>query len=252
MCFDASAQVPPAPRTGDLDRSERIVLHASDGTGIAARTATTRREDAPGIVILPDIRGLHRYYEALADTVAGAGVHAVAIDHYSRTAGTAYRDDDFDHVPHRQQVTDEQLDLDVRAAASHLREAGASRVYTWGFCFGGRISLLQATAPDVDGVIGFYPWPTREGPTGRSPAGDAAAGRVRVPVLAVYGGADEGIPAEDRDAYEAALAGTEHETVVYDGAPHSFFDRRFDAFEDACRDAWGRVLAFVGGGAGAA
>jgi carboxymethylenebutenolidase len=42
------------------------------------------------------------------------------------------------------------------------------------------------------------------------------------------GGADEAIPAQDVDAFERALAGAdvEHDVVTYDGAPHSFFDRR--------------------------
>ena len=40
-------------------------------------------------------------------------------------------------------------------------------------------------------------------------------------------------------------AGVEHELVVYEGAPHSFFDRRYEEYADASADAWQRVLAFV-------
>jgi carboxymethylenebutenolidase len=39
--------------------------------------------------------------------------------------------------------------------------------------------------------------------------------------------------------------GVEHEVEIYDGAPHSFFDRRFDDYAEASADAWERVLAFV-------
>ena len=61
------------------------------------------------------------------------------------------------------------------------------------------------------------------------------------------GGADAGIPVEQVRAFEPALeaAGVEHELVVYDGAPHSFFDRKHEEFADASADAWSRVLAFV-------
>ena len=61
------------------------------------------------------------------------------------------------------------------------------------------------------------------------------------------GGADEGIPVDQVRAFEQALvdAGVEHEIVVYDGAPHSFFDRKQEQFADASADAWSRVLAFV-------
>ena len=61
------------------------------------------------------------------------------------------------------------------------------------------------------------------------------------------GGADAGIPVEDVRAFERALeaAGVEHEVEIYDGAPHSFFDRKFEEFAAASDDAWRRVLAFV-------
>ena len=60
-------------------------------------------------------------------------------------------------------------------------------------------------------------------------------------------GADQVIPVEDVRAFEQALeaAGVEHEIAIYDGAPHSFFDRKFAEFADASDDAWRRVLAFV-------
>jgi carboxymethylenebutenolidase len=73
------------------------------------------------------------------------------------------------------------------------------------------------------------------------------AAELQAPILALMGGADQGIPVEDVHAFERALdeAGVEHEIAIYDGAPHSFFDRKFDQFADASEDAWRRVLAFV-------
>jgi carboxymethylenebutenolidase len=40
-------------------------------------------------------------------------------------------------------------------------------------------------------------------------------------------------------------AGAEVETAVYDGAPHSFFDRAFGEWQEACADAWRRILALT-------
>ena len=53
--------------------------------------------------------------------------------------------------------------------------------------------------------------------------------------------------AEDNEAFEQALsdAGVEHELVVYEGAPHSFFDRKQDEFAGASEDAWKRTLEFI-------
>ena len=244
MCFEPTARPPQPPRTGALAGSERLTLHAADGNDLAATLARTSVERAPGVVLLPDVRGLHPYYEALAEAFAGAGVHALAIDFYGRTAGASHRDEGFEYQPHREAATDEGVAADAAAALARLRDEGAARVYTLGFCFGGRASFMQGTRDDVAGVVGFYGWPTRGEP---SPRDEAKAGRVRAPVLALYGGADKGIPEEDAYAFAQALddAGVPQETVVYDGAPHSFFDRAMSEHAEACDDAWHRVLRFM-------
>jgi carboxymethylenebutenolidase len=70
---------------------------------------------------------------------------------------------------------------------------------------------------------------------------------MECPILALQAGADQNITAEDNAAFEQALAeaGVEHEVVTYDGAPHSFFDRKQDEFADASADAWRRTLDFI-------
>src|SRR5258706_213652 len=68
-----------------------------------------------------------------------------------------------------------------------------------------------------------------------------------VAILALQAGLDENILAEHNAAFDAALtaAGVEHDVVTYEGAPHSFFDRKQEQFADASDDAWRRVLAFL-------
>src|SRR3954464_15484880 len=118
MCFETTDRPPQPPRTGHLDGSERLTLHSD--VDFAATHARTTAENAPGVVILPDIRGLHPYYEALAEAFADAGVHALAIDLYARTAGAEHRDDDFEWQPHRAATRDATVALDVRAAMDEL------------------------------------------------------------------------------------------------------------------------------------
>jgi carboxymethylenebutenolidase len=246
MCFDAGALPPDPARTGMGAGTERTVLAADDGSRLAATVATTRDAASAGVAIIPDVRGLHPYYERLAEHIADAGIAAVAIDPYGRTAGAEHRDEGFDYQPHRARVEDDGLRSDVRAAAESLRTAGVARIVSMGFCFGGRASLMQASQESIDGVIAFYGPPASE-VGGSSPLQEARAGLVRSPVLGLYGGADRGIPQEDLDAYGAALdaAGISNRIVVYPGAPHSFFDRTMTEHADACRDAWARVLGFV-------
>jgi carboxymethylenebutenolidase len=246
MCFDTDALPPDPARTGMLQASERTTFTADDGNRFAATIARTREPASAGVAILPDVRGLHRYYERLAEHLADAGVHAVAIDPYGRTAGAEHREDGFDHSPHRAAAGDDGFRADVRAAAGAVRGLGATLVASIGFCFGGRASLMQASQESVDAVIAFYGPPVHR-EDGRSPIDEARAGRVRVPVLGLYGGADRGIPRADVEAYDHALeaAGVEHRLVVYPDAPHSFFDRTMSEHAEACRDAWARVLGFL-------
>jgi carboxymethylenebutenolidase len=247
MCFDTDALPPDPARTGLGSGSERTVLVADDGNRFAATVARTRETASSGVVVLPDVRGLHRYYERLAEHLADAGLHAVAIDPYGRTAGAQQRGDDFNHAPHRAAARVDGIRADVRAAAGRLRTDGATPVVSMGFCFGGRASLLQASQESVDGVIAFYGPPAHRDDGGRSPMDEAEEGLVRVPVLGLYGGADRGIPVSDVEAYDRALdaAGIEHRVVVYPDAPHSFFDRTMSDHAETCRDAWARVLGFV-------
>ena len=71
---------------------------------------------------------------------------------------------------------------------------------------------------------------------------------MTAPLLALWGGADAGIPPELVSAFDAALtsAGNEHEFVTYPGAPHGFFETARNEFNDASADAWRRTLEFVG------
>jgi carboxymethylenebutenolidase len=247
VCFEPTARPPQPPRTGFLAGSDRLTLTAADGNALAATLATSTAEGAPGVVVLPDVRGLHPYYEALAEAFAEAGVHALAIDFYGRTAGASHRDENFDYEPHRAAASDAGVGEDVGAAVAELNRRGATRVYVLGFCFGGRAAFMQGARDDVAGVIGFYGSPARVEPDGSSPEREARAGRLTAPVLALYGGADEWITEEDAHAFADALrqAGVDQESIVYDGAPHSFFDRAMADEAEACEDAWRRVLRFM-------
>lgn len=251
MCVDWASRPPIPPIAGGATEAHDLVLVARDGARVAAYAARAAAPTGAGMVVLPDVRGLHAYYKELALRFAEAGVDAVAIDFFARTAGLGDRGEGFDFMAHVPQTAPETLQADVAAAAAHLRSrAGGAvrRLFVVGFCFGGALALLQA-AGDLDcaGVIGFYGWPLGLSRWPDRPRPIDAAARFRCPVLSIYGGADPGIPPEAVAAFDRALAdaGVAHESVSYAGAPHSFFDRRQAEFADASADAWRRVRAFV-------
>jgi carboxymethylenebutenolidase len=253
MCFDTTARPPLPPIAGGagIVASGALELQAADGNRFMAFTATTAEPGAPGIVILPDVRGLHPFYTDLAERFASAGVHATALDYFGRTAGTGDRGDDFPYRGHVDQTTPDGVAADTAAAVAHLRTGAggaAPTVYTVGFCFGGRNSFNQAArGHGLDGVIGFYGVPQQRGDDDANAPTVLSAGYA-CKVLGLFGGADTAIPPEAVEAFGAALdgAGVAHELVTYPDAPHSFFDRSFDEHKDACDDAWKRMLRFVG------
>ena len=246
MCHGPGSHPPVPPISGAAVSHDHFVLTASDGNELAAFGAEPDEPTGAGIAILPDVRGLHRFYEELALRFAERGHAAVAIDWFGRTAGAERRGDEFEYMPHVQQTTAGGIQADVGAAVAKLREGGAKAVFTVGFCFGGRHSwLAAASGHGLAGAVGFYGRPGT-GQDGTPGPADRAA-EMAAPILALMGGADEGIPADAVRELEHALerAGVEHEVVVYEGAPHSFFDRRYEGHAEASADAWERVLAFV-------
>jgi carboxymethylenebutenolidase len=256
MCFDADSRPPIPAIAGGALESRALELQADDGNRFRAFAARAAQPSGAGMLVLPDIRGLHPYYEELALRFAEAGVDALAIDYFGRTAGTTERPEDFPVMEHVSRTTWAGLRADAAAGVRWLRdEAGARSLFSVGFCFGGRLSFLLAIVPELGlaGVIGFYGVPTGRGRNDMPAPVDVAA-QFRAPVLGLFGGADDAIPPEALEEFDRALtrAGVEHEFRTYPGAPHSFFDRKADQFAEASADAWQRVLDFVRSRSGAA
>jgi carboxymethylenebutenolidase len=239
MCFDLDSSPPIPVIRGAAVSHEDLTLRAADGNTFAAFAAVPDEQARVGIAILPDVRGLYRFYEELTLRFAERGYAAIAFDYFGRTAGAEKRGDDFEYMPHVQETTTPTVQSDVAACIAWLRDHGAERVFTVGFCFGGRQSWLAAADQDgLAGAVGFY---------GRPADATERAGELKAPILALQAGADQNISAEDNAAFERALqaAGVEHEVITYEGAPHSFFDRKQEEFADASEAAWSKVLTFL-------
>jgi carboxymethylenebutenolidase len=245
MCHDHDSRPPAPPRIGDVAERGVLTLTSADGTAFSAAFAAPAAEARVGIVVLPDIRGLHPYYVALAERFAEAGHPAVAIDYFGRTAGVGEgngtRGEDFDWQAHIPQTTPEAIDADITAAIGYLRERTRPElpVVTVGFCFGGSHSWRQSGgALDLAGCAGFY---------GRPSMVADAADRASLPTVMLIAGADAATPQADQLALADRMraAGADVDAVVYDGAPHSFFDRAFGEWAQACTDAWEHVLALT-------
>jgi len=241
MCYSDDARPPLPPISGAAADQGDLVLTSSDGTKFGAYFARAEKPTGAGMVVMPDVRGLHQFYKELAQRFAEAGIDAVAIDYFGRTAGIGDRDEGFDYAPHVEKTTPDDIRNDVAAAIAFLRSKDGGAVksaFTVGFCFGGSSSWNQsAGGHGLNGAIGFYGRPERSEPF---------MSKMKSPLLMLIAGADF-TPQEAFHAFDKQLteANVPHEMHIYEGAPHSFFDRKQAEFAEDSDDAWRRVLKFI-------
>ena len=123
---------------------------------------------------------------------------------------------------------------------------------TLGFCMGGKLSVLTAAAnpQTISAAVSFYGGGLagenlRPGQT--NPMDEVA--KVKAPLLLFYGDNDMFIKPEHVEKFTGKLKelGKNFESKVYAGAGHGFFcDERPGHNPDAAKDAWGRVVEFLG------
>jgi carboxymethylenebutenolidase len=249
MCFDDNARPPIAEGPDGAAHGEDIVLTSSDGNRFAAYFARPSNPTGAQVVIYPDVRGLHQFYKELALRFAEIGIAAIALDYFGRTAGLTSRDESFEFMPHVQQLKLNSFFLDVQASLDYLRSNASASAATFpvGFCMGGSLSLISGTnkAFGFSGLIAFYAGMKRD--FGGAGTVLDRAEEIVYPVLGLFGGADQGIPVSDVKTLEDKLnqKGIENTIVIYEGAPHSFFDRQAAAYADASTDAWQKIQDFI-------
>jgi len=233
----------------------RDIQLSSGGATIPAYDA--RPEAAgryPVVVVISGFTGNSEQHKDVVRRFAQAGYYAIAPELYSREGGMQGKNfTEMGQIAGR--VTRAQYLGDIRAAADYAKQqswARADRLGVTGFCGGGALTLH--TAAEYPGVTAAVPW---YGQVKRvysdAPGVDAFSlvGRIKAPVLGLYGDADPGIPSADVRSFEAELrrAGNPSvEFILYPDAPHAFFsdDRPQVYKKEAAEDAWKRCLAFLG------
>ena len=204
------------------------------------------------MLVVREIFGVHEHIKDVCRRLAKSGYFAVAPELYARQ-GDVSRSKDVQEILSTvvSKVPDAQVmsDLDAAAAwAAGTGKADTSRLAITGFCWGGRITWLYcAHNPKVKAGAAWYGRLVGQASelTPAHPVDLAAA--LQVPVLGLYGGADQGIPLDTVERMRAALASGKSgsEIVVYPEAPHGFnADYRPSYRKDAADDAWKRMLAW--------
>ncbi len=202
------------------------------------------------VLVVQEIFGVHEHIRDLCRRLAKRGYLAVAPELYARQGDVSKMTDIKEIISKVVSKTpDGQVmsDLDDTAHWALSSEKGdAARMGIAGFCWGGRIVWLYAAHnPDLKAGAAWYG--RLVGPTEelhpKNPIDIAAS--LKVPVLGLYGGQDQGIPASSIEQMRAALkaAGNPSEIVVYPDAGHAFnADYRPSYRQGPAEDAWKRML----------
>ncbi|MEV1250012.1 dienelactone hydrolase family protein [Nonomuraea sp. NPDC050022] len=240
MCHDLDSKPPAAPAvTGGVAEHGPLELAVADGNRFLVYRAAAEVPNGNNVLLMPDVRGFHPFYARLAQRFAEAGFHTLVMDYYGRSAGIAPRDEAFDGYAHMALLEPQHVELDASTAAETIRGWHPGPLFSVGFCLGGGYSWRLASAGlGLAGAVGFYGPPRFVGDR---------AGQPSAPLLMLLAGDDVATSPEEYATLtgEFDRAGKPYEKHVYDGAPHSFFDDSYEQWQDACTDAWHRILAFT-------
>lgn len=208
-------------------------------------------ENFPVVLVVQEIFGLHEHIRDVARRLAKLGFFAVAPELYVRHGDPSKAGDLAQIRAIVAKVADAEVlsDLDAALAWAGAQGGDLSRAAITGFCWGGRIVWLYAAHnPKLKAGVAWYGRLVGEAndKTPRFPVD--LAGELRVPVLGLYGGADDGIPLETVERLRSSLnaQGAPGEIIVYDGAPHAFFaDYRPSYREQPAKDGWRRLIDWL-------
>ena len=210
----------------------------------------------PIIIVASEIFGVHEYIADVTRRFAKLGYLAIAPEFFTR-AGDPNAYGTIAEIMSNivAKTPDSQVLNDLQAALVWAGNNGGDlkRVGVTGFCWGGRITWLSATLPQVRAGVAWYGRLIGEKTEGSPKHPVDIAADLKAPVLGLYGAADTGISLESIDQMRAALAQAAPKNPVakacqfevYPDTPHAFHaDYRASYREGPAKDGWERCLAW--------
>jgi len=210
----------------------------------------------PIVMIASEIFGVHEYIADVTRRFAKLGYLTIAPEFFTRagdpnTYGTIAEIQKNIVAP----TGDTQVLNDLQAALVWAGKNGGNlkKVGVTGFCWGGRITWLSATLPQVKAGVAWYGRVIGEKTEGNPRHPVDIAADLKAPVLGLYGGADTGISLESVEQMREALAKAAPKNPaakasrfeIYPDAPHAFHaDYRATYREGPAKDGWEKCLAW--------
>jgi carboxymethylenebutenolidase len=232
----------PAARTAPAQPviTEEVTYGTVDGKpvkGFLARPAKDAK-NLPGVVVVHEWWGLNDNIRDMTKRLAGEGYTALAVDLFGGKVATTP-----DSAMKLYQAAMEHIpsgERNVGAAVAYLKQRGATKIGSVGWCFGGHWSLRTGLVggKDVHAVVVYYGPPITD---------RKELARLQAPLLGLYGGKDPNIPVDSVRAMERQLKalGKTVEIKIYPEASHAFANPSGQAYDPAAaNDAWKRTVAF--------
>ena len=210
----------------------------------------------PIVIVVSEIFGVHEYIADVTRRFAKLGYLAIAPEFFTRAGDP----NTYGTIAEIQanivaKTPDTQVLNDLQAALVWAGKNGGDlkRVGVTGFCWGGRITWLSATLPQVRAGVAWYGRLIGEKTEGNPRHPVDIAAELKAPVLGLYGGADTGISLESIDQMRAALAlaapknpaAKACQFEVYPDTPHAFHaDYRASYREGPAKDGWEKCIAW--------
>ena len=236
--------------TKGLDAGE-VKVPTADGDMVAYRAMPASGGPFPTVLVIMEVFGVHEWIKDICRRFAKLGYFALAPYLYSRLGDVTKITEMSEVIKFANRASEPQVlsDLDAAVAWAHSqKEANSARLGVTGFCRGGRYVWLYAEHnPRIKAAVAWY-GPLKMAGSELTPVNppDQIA-QLKVPVLGLYGAADQGIPVADVEAFRDALkAAHKHcEFVIYPEVPHGFLaDYRPSYRPEAAEDGWKRLLAW--------
>ncbi len=228
-----------------------VKVPTKDGAMPAYRAMPATGTGFPTILVISEIWGVHEHIADVCRRFAKLGYFAIAPELFAR-AGDPRKAKDIQSIVEGivAKTPDAQVLADLDATVGYARTTGkadASKLGVTGFCWGGRVTLMYAAHnPNLKAAVAWY------GSLGNFAPGDKVpldvAAMIKVPLLGLYGGADDGIPKPEAEKFrDAVKAGgnTNVEWVIYPDTPHGFHaDYRPTYRKAQAQDGWKRATAW--------
>lgn len=193
----------------------------------------------PAVIMIHEFYGLNQSIVSKADLLAQQGYLVIAPDTFRGSTTAWIPRAIYQVISTKPENVNADLDS-VYAWLESQPEVDAARTAIAGFCYGGRTSLVYSLHNNkLAATVIFYGSPETDAEILKNLPG---------PVLGIFGGADQSIPVEDVNAFDAALtkAGVPHEVTIYDGQPHAFVhDAEGIRAGGAQAEAWNQMVDFL-------